>query len=95
MEQFTLICNVSIQCEISLPLTTIFNKSLEEGTIPLEWKIAEVSAIFKKGNKTEPGNYRPVSLTSISCKLLESFITDQIRAFMELINYLATVNMVF
>ena len=31
----------------------------------------------------EPGNYRPVSLTSISCKLLESFITDQIRIFME------------
>ena len=72
-----------LKCEISLPLSTIFNKSIEEGTTPLDWKIAEVSAIFKKGSTTEPGNYRPVSLTSISCKLMESFVTDQIRTFME------------
>ena len=69
--------------EISLPLSIIFNKSLTLGTVPKVWKEAEVTAIFKKGNKTEPGNYRPVSLTSISCKLLEAFVTNHIRIFME------------
>ena len=35
-------------------------------------------AIFKKGTKSSPGNYRPVSLTCVICKLLESFIRDVI-----------------
>ena len=69
--------------ELSLPLSIIFNKSLHSGIVPSEWKTAEVSAIFKKGKNSDPGNYRPVSLTSISCKLLESIITDEIRTFME------------
>ena len=69
--------------ELSLPLVYIFNKSLSEGRVPSDWKNAEVTAIFKKGNKSEAGNYRPVSLTSIVCKILESFITDQIRNHME------------
>ena len=58
--------------ELCLPMSIIFNKSISTGEIPKEWKVAEVTAIFKKGNKQEPGNYRPVSLTSISCKILES-----------------------
>ena len=69
--------------DLCLPLSIIFNKSLHAGIVPSEWKIAEVSAIFKKGNKSDPGNYRPVSLTSISCKVLESFVTDEIRKYME------------
>ena len=52
----------------------LFNKSLESGEIPKEWKLAEVTAIFKKGNKTDPGNYRPVSLTYICCKIMEQFV---------------------
>ena len=63
--------------ELSLPLLFIFNKSLSEGVVPTSWKLAEVTAIYKKGDKTEPGNYRPVSL-SIVCKTLESLICDQI-----------------
>ena len=47
------------------------------------WKAAEVTAIFKKGDKTNPTKYRPVSLTSIICKNLESLITDKIREYME------------
>ena len=56
----------------------MFKKSIETGKIPEEWKFAEVTAIFKKGNKTDPGNYRPVSLTCICCKLLEQFLRDNI-----------------
>jgi hypothetical protein len=57
-------------------LTTIYNKSLQSGTVPAAWKDANVSPIFKKGSKTAPENYRPVSLTSVSCKVLESLIKD-------------------
>ena len=50
----------------------MFDLSLQSSKIPEEWKIREISAIFKKGNRRSPMNYKPVSLTSIVCKLLES-----------------------
>ncbi len=68
---------------IAYPLSLVFNKSLSEGVVPEEWKIANVTAIFKKGNVTSAGNYRPVSLTSIVCKLLESLIRDQVMKFLD------------
>ena len=64
--------------ELAIPLTKLFKKSIDEGKIPADWKFAEVTAIFKKGNKTDPGNYRPVSLTCICCKILEQFVRDKI-----------------
>ena len=64
--------------ELALPLSILFNKSLETGELPADWKKAEVTAIFKKGTKSDPGNYRPVSLTCITCKLLEQFIRDRV-----------------
>ena len=62
--------------ELSYPLTLLFNKTLEKGKIPAEWKIAQVRPIFKKGSKVSAGNYRPVSLTSVVCKVFEGFIRD-------------------
>jgi hypothetical protein len=44
----------------------------------MEWKSANVTPIFKKGTRSEPGNYRPVSLTSVCCKLLESILRDEL-----------------
>ena len=64
--------------ELAEPLTILFRKSIESGIVPSDWKFAEVTAIFKKGNRTDPGNYRPVSLTSICCKILEQFVRDSI-----------------
>jgi hypothetical protein len=55
-----------LQTEISPILAIIFKKTLEFGTVPEDWKTANVTPIFKKGSKSEPGNYRPVSLTSPS-----------------------------
>ena len=66
-----------------MPLTKLFNLSLESGVLPADWKLAEVVAIFKKGNKQQPSNYRPVSLTCILCKVLESFVRDAIQDHME------------
>ena len=71
---------------LSKPLTILFNRSIQENKIPDEWKSAQVTALFKKGEKSDPNNYRPVSLTSILCKLLESFIRDEIQNFMECLN---------
>ena len=64
--------------EMSVPLSLIFQKSLDEGICPEEWKCANVTPIHKKGDRSEPSNYRPVSLTSQVCKVLESIIRDKI-----------------
>ncbi len=68
---------------ISTPLQIIFNLSLEKSEVPLDWKRARISAIFKnKGSRKQAGNYRPVSLTSIICKVLESLIRDFVMTYM-------------
>ena len=64
--------------ELSDPLTKIFNTSLKQGRLPTIWKRAQVTAIFKKGSRKEPCNYRPVSLTCIACKVLEPIIRDHL-----------------
>ena len=66
--------------EIAMPLKLIFEKSLDEGKLPKEWKIAEVKPIFKKGDRHAPGNYRPVSLTSVVCKVMEGIIRDTLNS---------------
>ena len=63
---------------VSGPLADIFRKSVQSGRLPLDWKTGSVIPIFKKGDKHLPGNYRPVSLTSLPCKVLESLIRDQL-----------------
>ena len=47
--------------EISVPLAIMFNLSLHEGTVPHEWKHANVVPIFKKGSRCKAENYRPVN----------------------------------
>ena len=51
--------------------------SPQTSKMPGEWKIGELSAIFKKVNRRSPLNYRPVSPTSIVCKLLESLVREE------------------
>ena len=46
--------------------------------MPEDWRQANVAPVFKKGSKAEAGNYRPVSLTSMICKVMESIIKDAI-----------------
>ena len=59
-------------------LTKIFNKSMSDSEIPEDFKLANVTAIFKKGDKSNASNYRPISLTSLVGKLMESIIRDHI-----------------
>ena len=67
---------------IAYPLFLIFRKSIETGRLPCDWKLAEVTAIYKKGPKYDRSNYRPVSLTSVCCKILESLIRDHMTNYL-------------
>ena len=62
--------------QISIPLARVFNLSLKEGVVPFEWKEANIIPLFKNGARNKSENYRPVSLTSVICKLLERLIKD-------------------
>ena len=67
--------------QISKPLAHVFNMSLQEGIVPLEWKEANIIPLFTKGSRNKSVNYRPVSLTSVICKLLETIIRDHMMDF--------------
>ena len=64
--------------ELAAPMTKLFNQSLFRGEVPEEWKMANVSAIFEKGSRKVAANYRTVSLTSISCKIMEDAVRETI-----------------
>jgi hypothetical protein len=63
---------------ISPYLQLIFIKSIEEHNVPKDWLVANVTALFKKGDKSQPVNYRPVPLTSVPCKIMEHVIFKHI-----------------
>uniref|UniRef100_A0A8C5N1B7 Reverse transcriptase domain-containing protein n=1 Tax=Leptobrachium leishanense TaxID=445787 RepID=A0A8C5N1B7_9ANUR len=63
---------------IAKPLTDLFNQSLLTGVVPEDWKLANVVPIHKKGSREESGNYRPVSLTSVVGKLMETMLKEMI-----------------
>jgi hypothetical protein len=67
---------------VSKVLSKIFIKSFESGELPTDWKEANVTPIFKKGCKKIPANYRPVSLTSVPCKIMERMIRDIIMKYL-------------
>ena len=69
--------------QLSAPLYTIIKQSLEEGELPEEWKRANIIPIFKGGDKEEPLNYRPVSLTSVVCKICEKIIRTRWIKYLE------------
>ena len=68
--------------EVAKPLCMIFKWSYRQGKLPADWKKAQICAIHKKGPKTLCNNYRPVSLTSVVCKVMESIIRDHVMSHM-------------
>ena len=75
--------------EISPILALIYNESLARGDVPDEWRQANVSLVFKKGEKYDAANYRPVSLTCICCKTLEHILVSNINKHLALDSILA------
>jgi len=66
----------AIAVEIAYPIAMIFRKSFDSGSVPRDWRTANVSPLFKKGSRHQVSNYRPVSLTSQICKVVESVLRD-------------------
>ena len=66
----------------------LFSQSVRRGQVPDDWKRANVCAVFKKGDKTLSKNYRPVSLTCVTCKMLEHIITSHVMTHLDLYNIL-------
>ena len=67
-----------LAAELKKPFALLFNKSLQDSKLPEIWKRAKITAIFKKGDRKHPGNYRPVSLTSIACKIFEKLVREHV-----------------
>ena len=74
--------HVELKNDMATPLRMIFTRSLHEGQLPPSWKEANVTPIYKKGKRHIPGNYRPVSLTSMAGKCMEWLIRDAIMTHM-------------
>ena len=63
-------------------MAIIFQASLDKMSLPNIWKTANVSSIFKKGHRSDPSNYRPISLTCVACKIMESIIKDVVMTYL-------------
>lgn len=74
--------------EIAEIITALFQKSLSSGEVPSDWTKANVCPIYKKGDTSNPANYRPISLTCILCKALEHIVASQLSSHLSSNNIL-------
>ncbi|CAM5146477.1 unnamed protein product [Natator depressus] len=72
-----------LKCEIAELLTMVCNLSFKSATVPNDWKIANVTPIFKKGSRGDPGSYRLVSLKLVPGKLVETIVKNKIVRHIE------------
>ena len=66
---------------LSKPISKLCNFSIKLGSFPDSCKIAKLKPLFKKGSKTNPSNYRPISLLPLISKIIEKLIHEQIGSF--------------
>ena len=68
---------------LRIPLTILWRESLRHNVIPAQMKMGTITPIFKGGSRSEPKNYRPVTLTSHIIKLFERVIVEKIMKYMD------------
>jgi len=73
---------IELSSVLCVPLADIFSQLLNSGVVPDEWKTALVTPVFKGGASSDPNNYRPISLTSVASKLMESVIRTQMLKYL-------------
>ena len=69
--------------EVGPVLASIFRQSVSAGKLPSDWNRAWITPVFKKGDRSSPANYPPVSLTCIACKMLEHILCTHIRGHLD------------
>jgi hypothetical protein len=70
--------------ELCVPLCNLFNMSMSQQAVPQAWKLANVIPVYKgKGSKLDVSNYRPISLTNVYCKLMETLVRNRIVKHLE------------
>uniref|UniRef100_A0A0X3PXH1 Reverse transcriptase domain-containing protein n=1 Tax=Schistocephalus solidus TaxID=70667 RepID=A0A0X3PXH1_SCHSO len=76
--------------ELSAPLSVLFQKSFDSGTLPFDWKLAHITPLYKSGSRASVTNYRPISLTCILGKIMERIIKSELVKFLETHNLLSS-----
>jgi len=76
-------------------LAKLFNKSLCDGVLSQDWVSANVTPVYKKSSKQHVSNYRPISLTSVVCKILEKLIHHKLYRLLNPIMYFVIPSLVF
>ena len=73
------------QCapELSPVLTRLYRLSYTSSTVPASWRVANVQPVPKKGDRSDPANYRPIAVTSVLCKVMERVMNTQLTRYLE------------
>jgi hypothetical protein len=74
--------------QLSAPLAYIYNLCFQQNYLAPDWLRAYITPVFKKGDPTNPLNYRPIALTCTICKIMERIINDQLLAYLLRNNYI-------
>ena len=79
-----------LSAEVASALSFLFTLSVRTGELPFDWKCSFVTVLHKKGSKYDMSNYRPISLTCVICKVLESIVRDHLMNYLLCNNIFST-----
>ena len=77
-----------VAVELAPILRDLYQSSVDRGEVPIQWKEANITALYKKGSRADASNYRPVSLTVVVCKILKHIIHSHVMDHLEQFNIL-------